>query len=175
MGRGKNRPAAAILNGCDGQETTGRNKSLTARQSGSINRGAARLEFHLVRPIRSEIMPSNGDGVTSSLRKVLAESHVSAVAVAVLLLISFGSLFHALLALLPWIIDFLLTAIAVHGLPSVSFTVADRLILTAPLAGLFKAFAGFIAACLLARWGHRVGLFRCLATLRAALPRRNRA
>ena len=81
--------------------------------------------------------------MTPSLRKLLADSHVSTVAVAVLLLVSFGKLLHALLILLPSVLDFLLTAIAIHGLPSLSFTVADRLMLTPPLAGLFKAFAGF--------------------------------
>lgn len=111
--------------------------------------------------------------MTPSLRKLLADSHVSTVAVAVLLLVSFGKLLHALLILLPSVLDFLLTAIAIHGLPSLSFTVADRLMLTPPLAGLFKAFAGFSAAWLLAQWVHGVGPFRCLITLRAALPGRN--
>jgi hypothetical protein len=116
-------------------------------------------------------MPTNGDGVTPSLRKALADSHVSAVAVLVLLLFSFGRLFHALLVPLPWTLDFLLTAIAVHALPSVSFTVADRLMVVTTLASLFKASAGFAAAWLLSRWVHGVGPFRCLITLRAAWPR----
>lgn len=120
-------------------------------------------------------MPADGDGVTPSLRNVLADSRVSAVAVVVLLLFSFGRLVHALLALFPWFVDFLLTATAVHGLPSVSFTVVDRLMLTPPLAGLFKAFAGFAAAWLLARQIHGVGPFRCLFPFRVTWARRNRA
>jgi hypothetical protein len=120
-------------------------------------------------------IPIDGDGVTPCLRKTLADSHVSAVAVVVLLLFSFGRLAHALPALLPWVVDFLLTAIAVRGLPSVSFTVADRLMLTTPITGLFTAFAGFAAAWLLARWVHGVGPFRCLYAFRAEVTRRNRA
>jgi hypothetical protein len=120
-------------------------------------------------------MPTDADGVTSSLRKVLADSHVSAVAVLVLLVISFGRLFLALLVPLSRVLDLLLTAIAVQGLPSVSFTIADRILLTTTLTSLFKAFTGFAAAWLLARWVHGVGPFGCLTTLRAAWPRRNRA
>ena len=133
-----------------------------------------RPEFRLDKPIHSAIMPGNGDCVTPSVRKVLADSHVPAVAVVVLLLFSFGRLAQALLALLPRVVDFLLVAIAAHG-PSISFTIVDRLMLTPPLAGLFKAFAGFAASCLLARGIHGVGPFRCLIPLGAALARRNRA
>jgi hypothetical protein len=139
-----------------------------------IDPAVSRLEFHLVKLNRSAIMPSNGDGVTPSLRKALADTHVSAVAVAVLLLLSFGRLIHALLVPFSRILDLLLMAIAVQGSPSVSFTVADRLMLAITLAGLFKASAGLAAAWLLARWVHGVGPFRCLITLRAAWPRRNR-
>lgn len=120
-------------------------------------------------------MPTNGDVVTSPLHKALADSHVSAVAVAVLLFFSIGRLFVALLVPFSRVLDLLLMAIAVQGLPSVSFTIADRIMMTTALTGLFKAFAGFAAAWLLARWIHGVGPFRCLTTLRAALPGRIRA
>lgn len=62
----------------------------------------------------------------SSLCKVMAKSHVAAVAVAVLLLWSMDLAFRALWEPLSRIAEFLFTAIAILDIPYISHGMADR-------------------------------------------------
>ncbi len=116
-----------------------------------------------------------GETVKPSLRKILAESYTSAIAILVLLLFSLGALFQALAGPLSRVAVFVFTAIAIQGLPYFSpiLTVADRLMLTASLTHLFNALTYFAAAWVLSRWVYGVGPLSCLSKCRTALPRRN--
>lgn len=120
-------------------------------------------------------MLADGGSVKPSLRKVLADSLVSDFAVVILLLFSLRMLFQALLTPLPRVASFLLMSTVAHGLPYISFTLADRAILTTMFADLFYAFVYFAAAWLLSRWVHGIGPFRCLTNSRAVWKRRYRA
>jgi len=109
--------------------------------------------------------------VRPSLREILADSYVSAVAIAVLLYWSLYWGFSALWSILAHAASFLFTAVAILGIPYVSstFTGADRLMLTV----LFNAFVCFAAAWLLSRWVYGTGPLRSLSKCRTRLARRN--
>jgi hypothetical protein len=109
--------------------------------------------------------------VRPSLREILADSHVSAVAIAVLLYWSLYWGFNALWSMLARAANFLFTAVAILGIPfgSSTFTGVDRLMLTF----LFNAFVCFAAAWLLSRWVYGTGPLRSLTKCRTRLARRN--
>ena len=112
-----------------------------------------------------------------SLRQILADYHVSAVAIAVLLYWSLYWGFSALWSPLARSANFLITAVAIVGIPSGSFafTGADRLMLTTTLIFLFNAFVCLAAAWLLSRWVYRTGPLRSLSKCGTKLVRRNHA
>ncbi len=121
-------------------------------------------------------MPTSGEAVRPSLRKVLADSHVSAVAVAVLLFWSLDSAFWALWGPLYRAASFLFTAVAILDIPyfSRTLTFADRSMLFVTFLYLFYSFAYLAAAGLLSRWVYGTGPFRSLSKYyRTGLPRRN--
>jgi hypothetical protein len=120
-------------------------------------------------------MPTNGDCVKPSLREILANSHIPAVAIAVLLLWSLNWGFQALWSPLLRVGDFLFIAVAILKIPyfSPTLTGADLFMLTTTLLFLFNALISFAAAWLLARWVYGVGPLRSLSKYRTRLARRN--
>lgn len=109
-----------------------------------------------------------------SLREILADSHIAAVATAVLLLWSLYSGFHALWSPLWRAATFLFTAVAILGIPYRGpATIEDRLMLTTTSVFLFSALISFAAAWLLSRWVYGVGPLRSLSKHRTRLARRN--
>jgi hypothetical protein len=119
-------------------------------------------------------MPSEGQSVKASLRGTLAESNVSAVAIAVLL---FWSLHWGILALKGPVfsaLDWIVTAIAIGGIPfrDHGFTFSDRIFLATTFAYLFYSLLSFTAAWLLSRWIFGAGPFRSLAKYRPRVARR---
>lgn len=110
-----------------------------------------------------------------AVREILADSHISAVAIALLLLWSIHSGFLALWGPLYRGASFLLTAIAILDVPYVSrtFTPSDRMLLVATLSNFFNALASLAAAWLLSSWIYGVGPLRSLKQYRTKLPRRD--
>lgn len=109
-----------------------------------------------------------------SLRETLANSHVSAIAIAVLIFYSFDFLVRAFLYVSPRIVDFIATAVAVRGMPYISprSSVLEQFGLLPPLYSFFAAALSFASAELLSRWVYGVGLFACLRRYRPILARR---
>ena len=112
-----------------------------------------------------------------SLREVLRASHVSAVAVVVLLVWSFEEAFRGLLGPLWRAADFLITAVAILDIPyfSRTLTVVDRLMLITAFSYLLGAIGNLAAAWLLSRWVYGLGPFRCLNRYYTGLARRKHA
>jgi hypothetical protein len=106
--------------------------------------------------------------VKPSLRKILAESHVSAVAIAVLL---FWSLDYAFWALWhPF-------SAAILVIPSFPHTlhIADPFSLFLTFSYLFNSLVCLAAAGNLSHWVYGMGPLRSLSKYRATLARRNHA
>jgi hypothetical protein len=120
-------------------------------------------------------MPTSGESVKPSLRKMLAESHVSAVAIAVLLLWSLESAFWALWGPLSRAANFLFTALAILDIPYFSRTLtgADRFRLFTTYSYLFSSFVYLASAGILSHWVYGTGPFRSLSQYRIRLARRN--
>jgi hypothetical protein len=112
--------------------------------------------------------------VKSTLREVLADSHVPAFAVAVLLLWSLDAGFKALWIPLSPAATVLLTAVAIFDIPyfSPKLTLADRFILITTFSYLWGSLICFAAAWLLSRWVYGVGPLRTLSAYRSRLTRR---
>ncbi len=100
---------------------------------------------------------------SKSLAQILAASHISAVAIAVLLIWSFDWGFRALLSLVIPAADFLVTAVAIRGIPFVSSTSVGGITWTLTVLYFLNAFMDFLAASFLSRWVYGVGLLRCLS------------
>ncbi|MGB7283529.1 MAG: hypothetical protein WBE13_14785 [Candidatus Acidiferrum sp.] len=111
----------------------------------------------------------------TSLREFLADSHISAVAIAVLLLWSLELAAKALWGALSVAASFLFTAVAILDIPyfSPTLTRVDRLMWIATGFYLFNASMSLAAAWLLSRWVYGVGPLRSLSKYRANLARRN--
>jgi hypothetical protein len=109
------------------------------------------------------------------LRETLADSYISAVAIAVLLYWSFYWGFAALWSPLASAASFLFTAVAILDIPyfSSTFSSADRFMLTTSLLFLFNAFVCLTAAWLLSLWVYGIGPLRSLSKCRTRLARRN--
>jgi hypothetical protein len=114
-----------------------------------------------------------GENVRPSLRAVLVDSHIAAVAIAVLLVWSLDAGFRALSGPFLRITDFLVTAVAILGIPYFSWTVVDRLSLGATLDHLFGSILNLAAAWLLSRWAYGTGPVQALGKYRTRLPRRS--
>jgi hypothetical protein len=118
---------------------------------------------------------SHGERLRASLREILAESHIAAIAIAVLLVWSFDALFWTVWLPLLRAATFLATAVAILGVPSDSFTSGDRVTLIASCAYLFSACCSLAGAWLLSRWVYGVGPLSSLTRYKTRLARRNDA
>jgi hypothetical protein len=121
------------------------------------------------------MMTTGRESVMRSVRETLADSHISAVAIAVLLLWSLDSGFRALWSPLARAANFLFTAVAILDIPYFSPTLnsEDREMLIFTLFYLFSAFVSFAAAWLLSRWVYGVGPLCSLSKCRTRISRRN--
>ena len=110
-----------------------------------------------------------------SLRETLATSHVSAVAIAVLIFYSFDFLVRAFQDVLPPVVDFIATAVAVRGMPYISpgSSVLEQLRLLPVLYFFFATAMSLAFAQLVSRWVYGVGLFACLKRYRPMLARKH--
>jgi uncharacterized membrane protein YccF (DUF307 family) len=117
--------------------------------------------------INAREVPMTDNRVKSSFRDTLADSHVSAVAIVVLLFWSLDSGLRALWNPLSSIVEYLTTAVAILGIPFGSAVNHRTLVLT--WFGLFSALVSFASAGLLSRWIYGVGPLRALGKYRASL------
>lgn len=113
----------------------------------------------------------------TSLRQILADSHVSAVAIAVLLIWSFDSVFEALWGPILNAAGFLFNVVAILGLPYIppTFGFSQRFVLLSIGIFLFNALSCLAAAWLLSRWVYGTGPFGSLKSYRERLVRRSHA
>ena len=115
----------------------------------------------------------------STLREVLAGSHVAAVAIAILLVWSLNSAFEALGGSVLRALGFVITAIAILGTPypSPGFSPLQRMALanSSELLLLTYAAIDLAAAWLLARWIYRMGPVRSLNAYWTRLKGRSHA
>ena len=111
------------------------------------------------------------------LRKVLADSHVAAVTIAVLLMWALDATFRGLWDPAYDLGAFVLTGLAIRDIPYVSptLTVADRLMLITTGYFLYSAVICFLAAWLLSRWVYGMGPIRILTTCGNRLSGRKNA
>ncbi len=108
----------------------------------------------------------------SSLREVLAESHIAAVAIAVLLFWTFEASLEVLGPPMFRVLEFLITALAIWDVPYGSFGFTDvNMILTGSY--LYGAIVSLFAAWLLSRWVFGVGPLRSLAAYRSRVRPQN--
>ncbi|HEX6505314.1 MAG TPA: hypothetical protein VF011_18875 [Terriglobales bacterium] len=110
-----------------------------------------------------------------SLREVLADSHVGAVALAVLIFWFLDGIFEALWPLLAHAGNFLITAVAILDIPyfSPTLTLLDRSMLIFLCFYLYSAIISISAAWLLSKWLHSTTPLRALAAYRTKLRRAN--
>ncbi|MGH9570246.1 MAG: hypothetical protein ACRD4F_11425, partial [Candidatus Angelobacter sp.] len=94
-----------------------------------------------------------------SLRQTLADSHIAAVTIALLLLWSLDNAFRALWEPLSRAMSFLFTAVAILDIPyfSSTITIQDRLSLFILGTHLYWALVNLFAAWLLSNWVYRSG------------------
>jgi hypothetical protein len=113
--------------------------------------------------------------INRSLRQILADSHVAAATIAVLLLWSLDAAFLALWEPVSRVLGFLFTAVAILDVPyySPSVTTLDRLMLITMSAYSYSAAASFLAAWLLSRWVYGVGPLRSLARYHILLEKKH--
>lgn len=111
-----------------------------------------------------------------ALRETLAESHISGIAIAVLLFWSLNLAFRALWEPSLRVAEYLFTAAAIRGIPFEGpFSSADRLMLFVQIQYLFTALVSFAAAWLLARWVYSEGPLRSLRKYGTRITRRSDA
>ena len=113
--------------------------------------------------------------VNRSLRQVLADSHVAAVTVALLLLWALDTAVRGLWDPVYHVGKFLFTAIAIWDIPylSPSPTTIDRLTLISSGYLSYCSIVSLAAASLLSRWVYGTGPIRLLIAYRTDLIRRN--
>jgi hypothetical protein len=110
------------------------------------------------------------------LRQILAESHIAAIAVAVLLLRSFEFGVRGLGRPLVGVVYFLVNVVAIGGIPYRCGTaLGEWLTLIPSFAYLFSTAITLSAAWLLSRWVYGVGPFRSLSRCCTGLARRSDA
>lgn len=130
---------------------------------------------------RKDVLPVAPVGsreiVKRPLRLVLADSHVAAVAIALLLLWALNGAFWTLWDPVYRMGRFLFTAIAIWDIPyfSTKLTAIDRLILISTFYFLYSALVSLLAAWLLSRWVYGVGPLRSLTVCRSKLIGRKHA
>lgn len=120
-------------------------------------------------------MASSSTAASGRLREALTESHIAAVAVAVLLFWSLSLVLWGLWAPLYRVGGFLLMAVAILHIPYDSFTGADRDMLLTTCLYFLYALAYLIAAWVLSRWVYELGPVASLKQIRTELTRRDDA
>ena len=125
-------------------------------------------------PLLHAAFISSPEAVNRSLRQVLADSHVAAVAIALLLLWSLDLAFRGLWDPVYRLGVFLFTAIAIWGLPYLSptLTAADRFMLINTFYFLYIAIMSLSTAWLVSRWVYGMGPLRSLVACRKRLTGR---
>ena len=110
-----------------------------------------------------------------SVRGVLAESHIAAVAIAVLLIGAIATGVVALWEPITRLAEFTVTAIAIHDMPSISpgLSFEDRAMLLFSSAKALNALLCLAGAWILSRWVYGVGPLRSLSTYRDVIVRRS--
>ena len=99
------------------------------------------------------------------LRETLADTHIAAVTIAVLLLWALDGAFKALWEPLSHALGFLFRAVAIFDIPYLSSTLTsrDRLSLFILGANFYWALVNFFAAWLLSRWVYGSGPLNTLS------------
>jgi hypothetical protein len=110
--------------------------------------------------------------VKNSFRKALVDSHIPAVAIAVLLVWSLDSAAHVLSGLWLPVTDYFAWVIATLGFPLSPYSFSDRTSLVLTLFYVFEAVAAVAAAWLLSRWAFGLGPLRTLSGYRTKLQLR---
>jgi hypothetical protein len=112
--------------------------------------------------------------VKRSLREILADSHIAAVAIAVLLLWSLNSGFQALRDPVPRAASFSVEAVAIRGIPfgSREMFFSDWIMLIPTFAYLLGAATSLGAAWLVSRWVFGAGPLTSLSKYGPRLARR---
>jgi len=115
--------------------------------------------------------------VRPTLREALADSHIAAVAIAVLLVWSLDSGVRALWPPLVRGAEFLVVVVAIRGIPygSGNFTLGDWIMLVPTLAYLFSAIITLGAAWSVSHWVYGTGPLCGLSKSRTSLARRTHA
>jgi hypothetical protein len=121
--------------------------------------------IHNARIARLAGFMSSVETVNRSLRQVLADSQVAALSIAVLLLWSLDATFQGLWDPAYRVAAFLVTSIAIWGVPyhSLQLTAAERFSLLSTFYFLYSAIGSLSAAWLLSQWVYGVDPFRSLA------------
>ena len=107
-----------------------------------------------------------------SLREMLADSHVAAIAIVLLLLWSIDWGFRSVLILVSSVGEYVVTAIAIVGIPSGSPFIARGTWVSAWL-DFVPALSILLAAWILSRWVYGLGPLRSLGAYRARLMGRD--
>jgi hypothetical protein len=112
-----------------------------------------------------------------SVRQVLADSHIAAIAILLLLLWPIEPVLRTLWLPLDNLGSFLATAVAIRGVPSSSLLASpyDRLTFGAASIVIFEAVSSVTAAWLLSSWVYGEGPLRSLSKYRGRLPWRHYA
>jgi hypothetical protein len=134
-------------------------------------------EFHLSKiEITCDIVAKR-EYMKPSLREILADSRIALVAVAVLLLWSFDSVLDALWDPIFSAISFLITAVALLGLPYIppQFSFSQRSMLISTSFYLLEVLICFAAAWILSHWVYGMSPLRSLKSYGERLARRNHA
>lgn len=108
----------------------------------------------------------------NSFRKALVDSHIPAVAIAVLIVWSLDSAVRVLSGLWVPVTDYFATVIATLSFPLSPYSFSDRISLDLTLFYLFEAVAAVAAAWLLSRWAFGLGTLRTLSEYRTRLQLR---
>ena len=110
----------------------------------------------------------------SCLRSALADSHVSTIALSVLLVWALDLFFRGVWRPLATVAEFLATAIAIRGIPYSSgrFTSQDMIFLAWMLSYIVNASLTVSAAWLLSKWVYGIGPIPAIARDLEAFQRR---
>ena len=110
-----------------------------------------------------------------TLREVLADSHIAAVAIAVLLIWSLDAGVRAIGPQLLSAFGFLVTVVAIRGIPYGfgTFSLGYWLRLIPTIDHFVDAVIRFCAAWALSRWVYKLAICRSLSECRVKLARRN--
>jgi hypothetical protein len=110
--------------------------------------------FRLDETAQTATMAPSGDAMQRSFRKALADSHVAAIVLALLLFWPTQAVLQAMRGPFIRAVTFAVTMIAIRDVPSMSpgLNTIDRLMLAAFVSTLCRAVLSFAAAAILSRW-----------------------